>query len=350
MTPTRDILPVFEQDLARASTLETLEQLHIAYLGRNGHINRLLQAIKDVPVASRRAYGSEVNELKNEIIAQLDAHRQSLILKADDESADFDPTIPGRQNKRGSLHMTSAAIEEITAIFARLGFIRQSYPEVEWEYYAFDSLNIAPTHPARDDVETFFVKGAPDDKMGRMVLTPHTSNGQVREMLRLDSKPPIRMINIGRTYRPNWDTSHVPMFHQFEGLCVDEGITIAHLKGTIDYFVKELFGKDRQIRLRPFHFQFTEPSFEVDITCGLCDGRAEIDGVKCRMCKAGWLELGGSGMVHPHVLKAGGIDPARYTGWAFGFGVERVFMMREGLKIDDLRTMYSGDIRFLEQF
>lgn len=223
-----------------------------------------------------------------------------------------------------------------------------SYPEVDWEHYAFEVLNMPVTHAARDDFETTFLSGTPDVHLGKMVLTPHTSNGQVREMERLGSKPPIRMINIGKCYRPNWDATHTPMFHQFEGLCVDTDITIANLKGTLDYFVKTYFGQDSLVRLRPHHFQFTEPSFEVDITCTVCKGTAQVDGAKCKICKSGWLELGGTGMVHPNVLKAGGIDPSIYSGWAFGFGIERVNMMKYG--IDDIRNYYSGDIRFLKLF
>ena len=196
----------------------------------------------------------------------------------------------------------------------------------------------------------------------KCIFTPHTSSGQIREMGRLGKtlpagrQAPIRMINIGKCYRPNWDTSHVPMFHQFEGMVVDKNINITNLKGTINYFVKEFFGENREIRLRPFHFQFTEPSFEVDITCGVCQGTGVLSHPqggqtqKCRLCKSGWLELGGSGMIHPNVLKAGNIDPGVYSGWAFGFGVERVMMMKEDLKLDDLRVLYDNDIRFLEQF
>jgi len=203
-------------------------------------------------------------------------------------------------------------------------------------------------HPARDDFETFFIEAKEHQKFGKMILSPHTSSGQNREMQRV--KPPIRMINIAKTYRPNWDATHTPMFHQFEGLCIDKDINITHLKGTIDYFVKEFFGKERTIRLRPAHFQFTEPSFEIDVSCGICLGKGEVGGKKCRVCKSGWLELAGAGMVHPNVFKMGGIDPKAYTGWAFGFGPERCMMMREEMKIDDIRILYSGDIRFLEQF
>jgi phenylalanyl-tRNA synthetase alpha chain len=176
-----------------------------------------------------------------------------------------------------------------------------------------------------------------------MVLTPHTSSGQVREMLRVKT-PPIRMINIAKCYRRQSDISHTPMFHQFEGLVIDKGISIVNLKGTLDYFATSFFGKDRKTRLRPYHFQFTEPSFEIDISCGVCNGRG------CKVCKAGWLELGGAGMVHPNVLKAGKIDPKKYSGFAFGWGVERVLMMKDGINIPDLRTIYSTDLRYLTQF
>ena len=217
------------------------------------------------------------------------------------------------------------------------------YPEVDWDWYAFESLNMPASHPARDDWETFIVDAPEHPKLGKIVLTPHTSNGQVREMERL-GHPPIRMVNIAKCYRRQSDVSHTPMFHQFEGLVIDENINITHLKGTIDYFVKQFFGPNRKSRLRPYHFQFTEPSFEVDVTCDICLGKG------CKLCKEGWLELGGAGMVHPNVLKAGKIDSEKYTGFAFGWGVERTYMMKSGLKIPDLRLLYSNDIRFLNQF
>ena len=202
-------------------------------------------------------------------------------------------------------------------------------------------------HPARDDVETFFIDFPENAKFGKMVLTPHTSNGQNREMRRVKN-PPIRMINIAKCYRPNWDATHTPMFYQFEGLCVDRDINISHLKGALDYFAEKYFGAGIKTRLRPHHFQFTEPSFEVDVTCTVCKGTGRAGKDKCKVCKSGWLELGGTGMVHPNVLKEGGIDPDKFSGWAFGFGIERVIMMKYGL--DDIRNYYSGDIRFLEQF
>lgn len=384
METNKEILKQFSSELEKTTSLSALEELETTYLGRNGIINAQLQKIKDVDPQQRKEFGQQINELKKEITEKLTSKRGELITKSESEN-NTDVTLPGKQYPKGSLHLITYAIEEISAIFEKIGFIRMSYPEVEWEFFSFEALNMPADHPARDDFETFFIEGKKDEKYGRMVLTPHTSSGQPREMMRL-GKPPIRMINIGKTYRPNWDASHVPMFHQFEGLCIDKDINITHLKGTIDYFAKQFFGENREIRLRPFHFQFTEPSFEVDITCGICNGtgfisnpvilerirqsaetsRGSIDSrlrgndnennqddgnkIKCKLCKSGWLELGGTGMVHPNVLKAGGIDPNEYTGWAFGFGVERVFMMKQGLNLDDIRMLYGGDIRFLEQF
>ena len=234
----------------------------------------------------------------------------------------------------GHLHLVTQAIKEITDIFTKIGFIRRRYPEIDTDWYAAEGLNIPKDHPARDDQETFYVSD-------NVVLTPHTSNGQLQEM-ELMKKPPIKMINIGKTYRRQIDVSHTPMFHQFEGLMIDKGINIAHLIGVSNYFVQNYFGPDRRIRLRPHHFQFTEPSFEIDITCGVCQG------VGCRLCKAGWLELGGAGMVHPNVLKNGGIDSTKYSGFAFGWGVERVLAMKYDLP--DIRNIYTTDLRILNQF
>lgn len=243
----------------------------------------------------------------------------------------------------GSLHPVTQAIEEITHIFSSLGFTRRRYPEVDWDYYVFEALNMPTSHPARDEWETFFVDQDPDPVKGAMVLTTHTSNGQVREMERVGS-PPIRMINIAKCYRRQQDITHTPMFHQFEGLMIDNGVTIAHLKGTIEYFAKRFYGPTAKSRIRPFHFQFTEPSFEVDFSCTLCDGTG------CRFCKSGWHEVGGAGMVHPNVLKAGGIDPDTYTGFAFGWGIERTYTLKPGLKLDDIRRLYENAYSVLSQF
>jgi len=338
----------FNNEISKITNLDQLESLRIKYLGRNGEINKLLEKIKEIPEEKRKQWGRDINQLKKQIQQGL-FQKESEISKKLEKSEYADVTLPGKKYPKGSLHPVSIAIEEIGKIFEKIGFIRMSYPEIEWEYFAFESLNMPEGHPARDDFETFFVDFPADKKLGKMLLTPHTSSGQNREMRRL-KKPPIRMINISRCYRPNWDTTHTPMFYQFEGLCIDKNINLTNLKGTLNYFAKEFFGEKRETRLRPFHFQFTEPSFEVDVTCGVCLGTGVIGDQKCKICKSGWLELGGAGMVHPNVLKDGGINPNEYTGFAFGWGVERVFMMKEDFKLDDLRIMYSGDIRFLEQF
>ena len=317
-----------------------LENIRIQYLGKSGQLAQIAGQLKSLEPAERTEIGKLFNDVKSAIQASLDPKLKIENLKLIIEG---DPTLPGLKPRLGHLHPISQAIEEISIVFEKIGFIRVRYPETDWDWYTFESLNMTPDHPARDEWETFFVDAPPHPKLGQIVLTPHTSNGQVREMERV-KKPPIRMINIAKCYRRQSDVSHTVMFHQFEGLVIDTGITIAHLKGTIDYFVHQFFGPDRKSRLRPSHFQFTEPSFEVDVTCDICLGQG------CRLCKEGWLELGGAGMVHPSVLSAGKIDPQKYTGFAFGWGVERTYMMKSGLKIPDLRLLYSNDIRFLNQF
>lgn len=338
-----DILNIKNQAIARITSVrsaEELEQIRIEYFGREGRITKLTKDIKNVPQAERQQVGRTLNEVKV-VIENLLAEQKNSIKEA--ARVWFDPTIPGELPKIGHIHLITKAIAEIQTVFERIGFRRSRYPEVEWDYYGFGALNFPKNHPARDDWETFFIDTIASPKYGSMILTPHTSSGQVREMERVKT-PPIRMINIAKCYRRQSDVSHTQMFHQFEGLVIDKDISIVNLKGTLDYFAKTFFGSERKIRLRPYHFQFTEPSFEVDISCGLCGGKG------CKLCKEGWLELGGSGMVHPKVLKAGGIDPTKYTGFAFGWGVERVLMMKSGLKIPDLRLLYSSDLRLLQQF
>lgn len=338
----------FQDILQTCADLESLKKLSLTYLGRKGIINTFLSEIKTKSDEEKKTLGKEINELKLQIETEIRLHEQKLLNQ--NKETWIDVTLPGKKRKKGSLHLVTTAINEISQIFERLGFARVQYPEVEWEYFAFEALNMPINHPARDDFETFFIDEEKKDKTyGKKVLTPHTSSGQVREMMRV-KKPPIKMINIAKCYRRNWDITHTPMFHQFEGLCIDEGMNLTHLKGTIEYFVREFFDDKRKVRFRPFHFQFTEPSFELDICCDICSGSGKRKDALCRVCKSGWLELGGAGMVHPNVLKSGGIDPTIYTGWAFGFGVERNFMMKHGLKLDDVRILYNGDIRFLQQF
>lgn len=319
---------------------EELEQIRIDLFGRNGKITNVLKKIKDVPSEERQQVGILINETKKTLESMLAEQKNSFKENAREW---FDPTIPGIKKEVGHTHLVTQAINQIQSVFERIGFRRARYPEVEWDWFAFEALNMPKGHPARDEWETFFVDTSENSKYGKMVLTPHTSSGQVREMHRVKN-PPIRMINIAKCYRRQSDASHVPMFHQFEGLAIDENISIVNLKGTLDYFAQTFFGKERETRLRPYHFQFTEPSFEIDISCGICSGRG------CKVCKAGWLEMGGAGMVHPNVLKAGGIDPKKYSGFAFGWGVERVLMMQSGLAIPDVRMIYSTDLRFLTQF
>lgn len=324
---------------------DEIEQIYIDYLGKKGKLTLVLKDIPKLSEDRRAEVGRLANEIKNSLEEQINDKRADIKRGANlhrRQQAQIDVTMPGQKPPVGSLHLVTQAIEEITSIFEKIGFVRVRYPEVEFDWYAFGALNFPENHPARDDWETFFVDLPKDPKMGPVLLTPHTSSGQVREMLK--GKLPIKMLNIAKCYRRQSDVSHTQMFHQFEGLVVGENITIAHLKGVLEFFVKSYFGEKRTFRIRPYHFQFTEPSFEIDISCGVCNGEG------CKLCKEGWLEMGGSGMVHPNVLRAGKIDPDKYTGFAFGWGVERVLMMKEGLKIDDLRILYSNDLDFLEQF
>jgi phenylalanyl-tRNA synthetase alpha chain len=379
-------LELFQQRIAEcrsdfdASDTSDVVALRTKFLGKKGLFNALFTHIATVEPADKKMVGQKLNELKQYIeghLATLEAAAQSK------PGAWVDLTMPGKKTAVGHVHPISQAMAEITKIFEKIGFTRVRYPEVDWDWYVFESLNMPPSHPARDEWETFFVdvpdttkavaydatqprKRHPSLVGGKMVLTTHTSNGQVREMERLNSTPPIRMINIARCYRRQQDATHTQMFHQFEGLVVDKGITIQHLKGTLDYFAREFYGPGTKSRIRPFHFQFTEPSFEVDFSCHICGGTGYLnpegkkideaywgeikDPQKCKFCKSGWHEVGGAGMVHPNVLKAGGIDPEEYTGFAFGWGVERTYTLKPGLHIDDIRLLYSGDMRFLEQF
>lgn len=339
------------QDLVHAVVdRDTLEALKKEFLGRKGKVNALMKGMADLADEERKRIGALANEVKQAIEHALDEQQQQIQKVEEASHAQrewIDITEPGEYPKEGHLHPVSQAIEEITDIFARLSFTRVRAPEIDWDYYAFEALNMPKDHPARDDWETFFVD-APEgkkEKEGKLVLTPHTSNAQVRTME--TQEPPIRMINIGRCYRRQMDISHVPMFHQFEGLMIDKGVAVTHLKGVLDFFAKTYFGPERKTRLRPHHFRFTEPSFEVDISCEVCGGD---ESGNCRLCKAGWLELGGAGMVHPNVIKAGGLDPEVYSGFAFGWGVERTLMMRSGIKIDDIRILYKNDLRFVKQF
>lgn len=339
----KELLSQFKDDLKNISSLNDLEVVRLKYAGKKGLIAEMLSDIVKLSAEEKKELGKKINEAKQEIQAKIAELQDKLAGAKNETSLDkFLKTLPGKKPSVGHLHIITQAIEEIAEIFKPLGFTRVRYPEIDWEYFAFEALNIPVTHPARDEWETFFIDAPADKQYGRQVITPHTSNGQVREMLK--GELPIRMLGISRCGRRQEDVNHAQTFFQFEGLVVDKGISITHLKGTIDYFVKHFFGSSRQTRLRPYDFRFTEPSFEVDISCDLCQGAG------CKFCKGGWVELGGAGMVHPNVLKAGKIDPDVYSGFAFGWGVERTYMMKSGTKIDDIRHLLNNDLRFLEQF
>lgn len=335
MKSIKEILGQFETDLEKINTTQAVEDSRVKYLGRQGLLNQYFQNLSN---EERRLAGQEFNQAKSKIQSLL----ESSLLKVHQQQSQkkIDVTIPGTLPPIGHLHLITQAIEEISNIFKTLGFVRRRYREIETDWYYAEGLNIPKDHPARDDQETFYISDS-------VVLTAHTSNGQLHEMEAMKT-PPIKMINIGKTYRRQASNTHSPMFHQFEGLLIDKDINITHLIGVSNFFAKNYFGPDREIRLRPHHFQFTEPSFEVDINCYICKGSGIVDKKKCKVCKSGWLELGGAGMVHPNVIKNGGLDPKKYTGFAFGWGVERVIMMKHQIT-DNLRDLYSVDLRFLNQ-
>lgn len=326
--------------ILEAKSEKELKELRIHYLGRKGEISQIIKKIPSLDPSTRAEIGKLANDAKKAIEESFSTQVLAIRAQLPDKKEWFDTSLPGIKPSIGHLHLITQAINEISLIFERIGFIRVAYPEIEWDWYAFGGLNMPKNHPARDEWETFFIEGLTSKKYGEAVLTPHTSSGQLREMEKV--KPPIRMLNIAKCYRRQSDISHAPMFYQFETLVVDKGINITHLKGTLDFFAQQYFGPERKTRIRPFHFQFTEPSFEVDVTCIVCGGKG------CKVCKEGWLELGGAGMVHPRVLENGGIDPKKYSGFASGFGVERVMMMKYG--IPDIRLLFAGDLRFLNQF
>ena len=340
----------FESKLASAVSNEGLEAIRIEFFGRKGKAAGLTNQLESLNESQRKETGALFNAAKNEMRAKFD-EKQALINNKSGAQAEknewIDVTLPGGYPMSGHLHLVSQAIVEIEDIFARIGFTRVTAPQIDWDWYAFESLNMPKDHPARDEWETYFVD-APEGKKGRVVLIPHTSNSQVRELEK--GKLPTRMININRCYRRQSDVSHSPMFHQFEGFMVDKNVSIVHLKGILDHFAREFFGSERRTRLRPHHFPFTEPSFEVDITCGVCLGTGRSASGLCRLCKAGWLELGRAGMTHPNVLAFGGVNPKEYSALAFGWGIERTLMMRSGLSISDIRLLYRNDLHFVKQF
>ena len=321
---------------AKPSNLAELETWNLQFLGRKGRLAELSQQMPHVPNADKAKAGQALNQAKQELMQAYQRKKDQL----QDTSSILDMSIPAITPQTGHIHPISQTIHEIVQIFNQLGMRLTEAPEIDYDWYVFESLNMPKTHPARDDWETFFVDLPEDKDKGKVVLRPHTTNFELHVLE--DQEPPIRAITIGKTYRRQADASHTPMFHQFEGLVIDTDLSIGNLIATLEYFVHQFFGPEVKTRLRPYHFRFTEPSFEVDISCSICHGQG------CKLCKEGWLELGGAGMTHPTILKNGGLDPDKYNGYAWGFGVERCLAIRHGLT--DLRLIYNNDRRLLEQF
>ncbi|MCH7908529.1 MAG: phenylalanine--tRNA ligase subunit alpha [Candidatus Hydrogenedentes bacterium] len=316
---------------------EALEAYRVKWLGRKGIITDVLRGLSEVPAESRPALGQAANALKQSITKAV--AEKTVALEASggagkSETPRLDLTLPGRIPTRGHHHLISQVMDEVVDIFAELGYQVASGPDIETEYYNFDALNTPKDHPARDSHDTFYIKPG-------VVLRTHTSPVQMRVMER--TKPPVAVVVPGRVYRVDYDASHSPMFFQFEGLLIDKGITFADLKGTVEHLIHKLFGPDAKTRFRPHFFPFTEPSGEMDMSCTLCKGSG------CRMCKnTGWLELAGCGMVHPELFQNANYDYEQYSGFAFGFGIDRIAILRHSL--DTIHLLFDNDLRFLEQF
>jgi len=343
------------QATASAADERALEELRVRFLGKKGELSAVLRGMGALPAEERPRVGEVANRVRDEVEALLTARKGALAGAAlEDELSGpaLDVTLPGRcLEPRGGRHPVTQAREGIVGVFQRLGYQVTDGPEIELDWYNFEALNIPADHPARDMQDTFYLDEAtlgPGEQKGDVVLRTHTSPVQIRAMLRA-GKPPIRVICPGRVYRSDHDMTHSPMFHQVEGLCVDEGITFADLKGTLAAFARAFFGPETRTRVRPSYFPFVEPGAEVDVSCTICGGTGSLPASRCGTCKGtGWLEVLGAGMVHPKVLENVGFDPAQVTGFAFGMGVERMAMLKHG--IADLRLFYENDLRFLEQF
>ena len=351
----------FEQELAEAAGEPAIRGVRDRYLSRKGGlVSGLLKALGSAPPADRPRLGQMANALKQEIETRLD-ERLAAAAESRPPKGSVDVTLPGRTPPVGHRHPLTLLREQIEVIFSRMGFLVIEGPELEDDYHNFEALNMPAEHPARDMQDTLYLASPVRSAVGSpaTLLRTHTSGMQIRYMEQ--HQPPVRLIAPGRVYRrDNLDLTHTPMFTQVEGLVVGENVTLADLKGTLYSFVRELFGEDRKVRFRPSFFPYTEPSAEVDISCGACGGTGKLvapklgtaqpsEGGDCGMCKrTGWLEILGSGMVHPAVFEAVGYDPERYTGFAFGMGIERVALLKWG--VEDIRLFYENDLRFLEQF
>ncbi|ATX79034.1 phenylalanyl-tRNA synthetase, alpha subunit [Mariprofundus aestuarium] len=328
-----------------AESVSDLQQLRVQYLGKKGALTEVLKGVGKLPPEERPVIGQHVNKTKSALAEALDSCEAELALNAKVariEAERIDVTLPGCGSGRGALHPVQQGLDEMAEIFSQMGFQIAEGPEVEDEFHNFDALNIPPEHPARAMHDTFFLKDAGDQPL---LLRTHTSPVQIRTMKRFvdeGGQPPLAVVAPGRVYRCDYDVTHSPMFHQVEVFMVDRDVSMGHLKGVLKHFLSTYFGKEVSIRLRPHYFPFTEPSAEVDIGCVFCSGKG------CRICKnSGWIEVLGSGMIHPHVLKSVGINSDEYSGFAFGLGVERLVMLKKG--IPDLRLFFENDVRFLRR-
>jgi len=326
--------------IGRAPSEDDLARIEQEYLGRkNGQVSRLLSNIAQLLPAEKASLGKAANEAKRAIEAALAARRAELeTARLADlaETEAIDITFPGPPPERGHIHVLTQVRRQIETVLESLGYQVELGPEVETEWYNFEALNIAEGHPARENWDSFYFSH-------ELLLRAHTSPVQIRAMQRI-KEPPIYIITPGRCYRRDPpEATRLPYFSQVEGLAVDKGLTVGDMKGTLLYMIQSLYGRDRKVRVRPSYFPFTEPSFEFDVSCGICGG------IGCKSCRhKGWLEVGGCGMVHPQVLRSGGIDPTQWNGYAWGFGIERMAMLKHD--VDDIRLFYESDLRFLEQF
>ncbi|NMA82350.1 MAG: phenylalanine--tRNA ligase subunit alpha [Epulopiscium sp.] len=318
--------------------LKTLDEIRVKYLGKKGELTQVLRGMKDVSSEERPLIGQLANEVRNLLEKRLEETKETLSKEVQEamlKKEIIDVTMPGRKTVMGHRHPMSTVLDEIKHIFLGMGYEVAEGPEIETDYYNFEALNVPEHHPAKDEQDTFYISG-------EYLLRTQTSPVQVRVME--NKQPPIRIIAPGRVYRSDEvDATHSPVFHQIEGLVIDENVTMGDLKGALAVFAKELFGSNAKVRFRPHHFPFTEPSAEMDVSCFMCEG------VGCRVCKgSGWIEILGCGMVHPKVLEMAGIDSTKYSGFAFGMGLERITLQR--YDIEDLRLFYENDVRFLKQF
>lgn len=327
-----------EQNLREATSIKELEQIRVGFLGKNGKITDILRGLKKLPAEEKKELGKASNMAKSKLEKMIADKRKSLEDALKEEAFKkeaIDVTVPGKQYTLGVKHPITRVIDEVLEIFSNMGYAVEEGPLVDTVFNTFDALNSPEDHPARDKTDTFYINE-------ENCLRPHTSSVEIRVLKK--KKVPFKMISPGRCFRCDTpDATHSPMFHQIEGMIVDEGVTMADLKGTLDYLAKKLFGEKTKTKFRPHHFPFTEPSAEMDVSCFKCGGKG------CNVCKgSGWIEILGCGMTHPNVHTVGDVDTEKYTGFAFGMGVERIAMLKYG--IDDIRYFYENDMRFLEQF